>query len=159
MGTKIAETWGFIFRREEQSMPGVGGSGGEHSAVTAGVANPFIGAWRGNTSLNGMPLIVSLALGADYQYSQQLVSGPYMTRESGLYVLRAPNLISFEVHDWAPRTLPVAQPGSFGVTCFSPAPTPRPANSTFRYQFMSAASVCLDDTINVGARIVMARLQ
>lgn len=121
--------------------------------------NPFVGNWRGLTKLNGRPLTFNLVMGPDMRYSQQLISGEYMTTQSGPYGVSG-QVVSFDVYDWEPKTQQVYKPywGSTRGGYYVYEPTARPPGGSSRYRFNSPGSVTLQD-VRSGASITFNRLQ
>jgi hypothetical protein len=120
--------------------------------------NEFVGQWRGTTAVNGVPVTVSLVMGPDQSYSHQMQMGPYMTLQTGQYALTGPNILTFNVVDWEPKTQPIYHPTGTVGGYYTYEPTGKPPGGTYAFQFNAPGSMTLRD-VNFGGTITFVRVQ
>jgi hypothetical protein len=120
--------------------------------------SPFAGTWQGNTTASGMAIAMELVLGgADRSYSLQMRSGPYMTLQTGLYIV-SDQTIGFQVLDWEPKTLPVYHPVGTTGGYWTHEPTHKPPGGTYRFEFLSPRSIRFED-VSTGEVSVLNRVR
>jgi hypothetical protein len=127
------------------------------SASVQAQSDPWVGNWQGNATVGGIPMTFFMVIGPNHQYSQQVVSGPYRTMQSGNLVAN-PTTITFQVLDWDPKTQAIYHPVGTTGGYYTQEPVVKPPGGTNRYQFLSPNSVQLQD-VNYGGVIVFSRAQ
>ena len=127
------------------------------AALTAASAqaqqNPFVGVWRAATEMG----TITTVMGPDMRYSEQVVAGSIMTLQQGNYVING-DLVSFEVLDWEPKTMPRYQPLGTQGGYWTEVPTTKPPGGTFRFHFTSPNTVTMQD-VNFGGSATFTRIQ
>ncbi len=123
-------------------------------APTRAQQNPFVGSWSGVFA--GFQL--NYVLQPNFSYSERTVSASLQTMESGNYRLAPPNMISFQVLDWEPKTMPVYHPQGTVGGYYTQQPTSRPPGGTYTYVFNGPNSVTFTD-INTSTSITLTRMQ
>ena len=116
--------------------------------------NRFAGQWRGTAQ----GIVFNYVMDANYNYTDRLVSGTLQTSESGKYHLSAPNVIIFEVLNWAPKTQSVYHPTGTVGGYYTQEVLAKPPGGTFSYVFNSANSVTLTD-VRLHGSITLNRVQ
>lgn len=109
-------------------------------------SNPFVGQWSG--VFQG--ITISYTMDANLNYSNRDVSGAMQTTQSGKFHLAAPNEITFEVVDWAPKTQPVYHPTGTTGGYYTQQPMAKAVGGSFSYVFKSANTVVLTDLATHG---------
>jgi hypothetical protein len=109
-------------------------------------ANPFVGQWSG--VFQG--ITISYTMDANFNYSNRDVSGALQTAQSGKFHLAAPNQITFEVVDWAPKTQPVYHPTGTTGGYYTQQPMAKAVGGSFSYIFKSANTLVLTDLATHG---------
>lgn len=103
--------------------------------------NPFVGTWLAN--LPGMS--ITLVMGPDMSYTERVAGMTAMTLQSGDYVMSAPSVLSFNVVDWQPKTMPIYHPIGTSGGYYTQQVMAKPPGGTYRYQFNGANSFTIQD--------------
>jgi hypothetical protein len=131
-------------------------------AAPAAAANPFVGTWQTTTSVVGaggmrMNVTIQIVFSPQGTYSEldHATSNIYnmMTRETGNYLLLAPNTLRLVVTNWNPKQ----QCGIVGQGC---VPIRKPPGSALRYKFTSATTFTAQDvTFGNGPTVTYRKIQ
>jgi len=116
-------------------------------ATSGAASNSFIGTWQTTTVMTGaggmkMQVTIQIVFSPQGTYSELDHAGSniynMMTRETGNYLLLAPNTLRLVVTNWDPKQ----QCGIVGQGC---VPIRKPPGSALRYRFTSATTFTAQD--------------
>lgn len=117
----------------------------------------LVGSWRGSAP-SAPGVTFNLVVGADHSYSEQAVAGSLMTLQQGHYQVVAPDVVTFVVEEWKPRTYSVYHPTGTVGGYYTDEPVAKPPGGTWRIQFTSPDSFTMQD-VNFGGMAVFNRVQ
>lgn len=111
------------------------------------------GTWQGVYQGVAFELVVQ----PNGAFSETERSGQMMTMQTGVLQNTGPNMITFVIQDWQPRTMPQYHATGTVGGYYTQEPTSKPPGGTYRLQFNSPNSVTMQD-VAMGGVITFQRV-
>ena len=111
--------------------------------------NPYVGAWRGVVTMNGLAITMDLIMQPDMRFSEQEATYAGVSMQTGTYII-AGDQLTLNVEDFEPKTHPVYHPTGTVGGYFTYEPNAKPPGGTYRVRFLSADSFIVRDVYYLG---------